>query len=91
MNDPTEGIVDTEKALEREVDILSERFPDGEREALDRDVRAAYTALQQEARVGGHLVALTRARVIDRLRELGIHPDPAAHRIDENPTTPAVE
>lgn len=91
MTGPAEGIADTEKGLQREVGILSERFRDVEREESDRGVREAYAALRQEARVGAHLVALTRSRVTDRLRELGIHPHRAAHQIDENPVDHTIQ
>jgi hypothetical protein len=74
MTEPMEGLIDTDTALDREVDILSEKFPDVSRDDLEREVRDAYAELEKQAHVSAHLVALTRASVMDRLRERGLHP-----------------
>jgi hypothetical protein len=68
----TGGLVDTETALQREVDVLSQRFPQLEREELERYVQDTYAELEQDAQVRAHLVAVTRARVTEKLRERGV-------------------
>lgn len=74
MSEPigTGGLVDTETALQREVDVLSQRFPQLEREELERYVQDTYAELEQDAQVRAHLVAVTRARVTEKLRERGV-------------------
>jgi protein-tyrosine phosphatase-like protein len=73
MNEPigTDGLVDSETALQREVDVLSQRFPQMERDELERYVRDTYAELERDAEVRAHLVAVTRARVTEKLRERG--------------------
>jgi len=66
------GLVDTATALRREVDVLTERFPQLERDELERYVQETYAELKRDAEVEAHLVALTRARVTEKLRERGI-------------------
>jgi len=68
----TGGLVDTETALQREVDVLSQRFPQLEREELERYVQDTYAELEQDAQVRAHLVAVPRARVTEKLRERGV-------------------
>ncbi len=74
MSEPigTGGLVDTETALQREVDVLSQRFPQLEREELERYVQDTYAELEQDAQVRAHLVAVPRARVTEKLRERGV-------------------
>jgi len=73
MTEPigTGGLVDTETALQREVDVLAERFPDVDRGELDRIVRGTFEKLKRDAEVESHLLAVTRAQVTDELRERG--------------------
>jgi hypothetical protein len=73
MNEPigTDGLVSTETALQREVDVLAQRFPEMDRAELDRFVRETYAELENEAEVRAHLVAVTRATVTEKLRVRG--------------------
>ena len=84
MNEPigTDGLVSTETALQREVEVLAQRFPDLDRDELDRYVRETYAELESDAQVRAHLVAVTRAAVTEKLRARGI----AIHvRSDDRP------
>jgi hypothetical protein len=74
MTEPigTGGLVDTETALRREVDVLTQRFPQLERDELERYVQETYAELKRDAEVEAHLIALTRARVTEKLRERGV-------------------
>ena len=60
-----------ETALQREVEVLTQRFPDVDRAELDRYVRDTYTELEHDAEVRAHLVAVTRAMVTEKLRARG--------------------
>jgi hypothetical protein len=51
MSELTDGIIDTETTLVREIDTLSECFPQVSRQDLENDVRAAYQELEQQAHV----------------------------------------
>jgi hypothetical protein len=75
MNEPigTDGLLDTRTALNREVEVLAQRFPDIDRDELARYVRDTYAELEHEAAVRAHLVALTRAQVTEKLRQRGLH------------------
>ncbi len=68
MTEPigTGGLVDTETALRREVDVLTQRFPQLERDELERYVQETYAELKRDAEVEAHLFALTRARVTEK-------------------------
>ena len=88
MTEPVDGLINDETALAREVEILCEKYPQLSREDLEREVRTAYEQLRERANVGAHLIALTRAQVMDRLRERGLHVDPVAHRIDQASAQP---
>jgi hypothetical protein len=65
------GIVDTETALQREVEVLTQRFPLVARAELERCVRDTYEELKRDAEVEAHLLAVTRAQVTEKLRERG--------------------
>jgi hypothetical protein len=65
------GLVDTGTALHREVEVLAARFPQVEREELDRCVHETYAELEHDAEVQSHLVAVTRAQVTEKLRARG--------------------
>jgi hypothetical protein len=73
MTEPigTGGIVDTETALQREVEVLAQRFPGVEHAELERCVRDTYHELKQNAEIEAHLLAVTRAQVTEKLRERG--------------------
>jgi hypothetical protein len=65
------GVVNPEVALRREVDTLTQRFPDVDRDELEQEVHATYDRLKEEARVDAHLVAMTEGQVTDELRKRG--------------------
>ncbi|MFI5897879.1 three-helix bundle dimerization domain-containing protein [Actinoplanes sp. NPDC051513] len=72
MTEPaTDGVVDPETALRREVDTLAQRFPDVDRAELDERVHATYRRLKEDATVDAHLVAMTEGQVTEELRERG--------------------
>ena len=73
MTEPvgTGGLVDAQTALHREIEVLTQRFPQVEREELDRCVHETYDELKHDAEVQSHLVALTRAQVTEKLRAQG--------------------
>ncbi len=70
MNEPvgTDGLVDVDTALDREVDVLSDMFPEVDRAEIARCVHETYADLERGAHVKSHLVALTRAKVSEKLR-----------------------
>jgi hypothetical protein len=65
------GLVDAGTALRREVEILTQRFPQVDREELDRCVHETYDELKHDAEVQAHLVAVTRVQVTEKLRARG--------------------
>ena len=73
MKEPigSHGLVDTETALRREVEVLTMRFPQVDRAEIDRCVRDTYEELKRGAEVEAHLLAVTRAKVTDKLQERG--------------------
>lgn len=77
------SVLDVHGALDREVDQLARRFPDIDRENIDKQVRDVYAALAVHATIRLHLVTLTAARVGNMLRQrradarLGEHVDEA--------------
>jgi hypothetical protein len=58
-------------ALDHLTDSLTQRFPDVDRERIDREVYETYTRLEQHATVDDHLVAMTEGQVTDDLRRHG--------------------
>ncbi len=70
MSEPvgTEGLADIDTALDREVDVLSNVFRDVDRAEIARCVHETYAELERGAAVKSHLVALTRAKVSEKLR-----------------------
>jgi hypothetical protein len=70
-DEPIEGLLDTETALRREIDVLAERFPGLPRPELEREVRRTYAELEQDATVHAHVLAVTRAKVTEDLRRRG--------------------
>jgi hypothetical protein len=71
VNEPIEGLLDNETALRREVDVLAQRFPQLPHAELEREVRKAYAELESDATVRAHLLALTRSKVTEDLRQRG--------------------
>jgi hypothetical protein len=67
----TGGLVDSETALERETDVLTQRFPQVPRDELGRYVRDTYAELKRDAHIESHLLAVTRAQVTEKLRARG--------------------
>jgi hypothetical protein len=67
----TGGLVDPATALRREVEVLTQRFPQVDRDELDRCVHETYDELKHDAEVQSHLVAVTRAQVTEKLRTRG--------------------
>lgn len=65
------GLVDPEIALQRQVETLSQRFPDVDRAELAERVQATYDRLKDEATVDSHLVAMTEKQVTEDLRGSG--------------------
>ena len=57
--------------LEREADIVAERFPDVPRATIDQTVREVYRELAATATVRGHLFTVTGSVVMNRLRDKG--------------------
>ncbi|MEN3310093.1 MAG: hypothetical protein V7603_6295 [Micromonosporaceae bacterium] len=74
MSEPvgTNGLLDTQTALDREVDVLAQRFPQVDQAELGRCVRDTYAELERDAEIRSHLVALTRAQVSEKLRQRGL-------------------
>lgn len=74
MTDPVNvgGIVDIETALQREIDVLAQRFPQVERTDLERRVRDTYSQLKHGAEIQAHLLAVTSAQVTRTLGEEGV-------------------
>jgi hypothetical protein len=74
MSEPagTNGLLDTRTALEREVDVLAQRFPQVDQAELERCVLDTYAELERDAEIRSHLVALTRAQVSEKLRQRGL-------------------
>ena len=75
MDEPTgaDGVLDVEVALQREVDFLASRFPDLDREEIDKEVHETYNELERNASIRTHLFTVTGAHVGDVLRNRGAH------------------
>ncbi|WP_433050424.1 three-helix bundle dimerization domain-containing protein [Dactylosporangium sp. CS-033363] len=58
---------DIETALQREITIVQERFPDAPAGEVERVVRDTYNELLSEAEVETHVLSLTRHQVVERL------------------------
>ena len=78
MDEPSgaEGLVDVETALQREIDTLTQRFPDLDRAKIDAEVHETYSELESHATIHSHLVTVTAHHVGDVLRERGEHFQP---------------
>ncbi|MEV0718079.1 three-helix bundle dimerization domain-containing protein [Asanoa sp. NPDC050611] len=85
MTEPagTDGIVDPETALRREVDTLAVRFPDVDRAEIEERVRATHERLKEEATVDSHLLAMTEGQVTDELRGRGETVHVRGHDVDD--------
>jgi hypothetical protein len=76
MERPRDGVAhlgDIETALQREVDVLSQRVPTADRDEVDTCVRATYAELLRDAEVETHVLAVTRAKVSDIMQRRGHH------------------
>jgi adenylosuccinate lyase len=73
MTEPaaSRGLVEPEIALERQIETLTQRFPDVERGEIAERVHETYERLKQEATVDSHLVAMTEKQVTEDLRRDG--------------------
>jgi len=61
----------TEADLDREVDVIAERFPDVPRATIDDAVHEVYRELAATATVRAHLFTITGSVVMNRLRAQG--------------------
>ena len=57
--------------LDREVDLVAERFPDVPRATIDGAIRRTYHELAVNATVRAHLFTITGSVVMNRLRAEG--------------------
>lgn len=73
MTEPTAegGLADPDVALDREVEALSQRFPDIDPAELRGLVHETYDRLKDHAAVNDHLVAMTENQVTEQLRARG--------------------
>jgi hypothetical protein len=69
MTEPAggDGLVDTETALNHQVEALCQRFPEVPRNDIDRRIHRAYDELRRNARVQSHLISLCSAQVTEEL------------------------
>jgi hypothetical protein len=65
-------ISNVDAELQREADLVAERFPDAPRAAIDEAVREAYHELAATATVRAHLFTITGSVVMNRLRAEGL-------------------
>ena len=75
---------DIELGIRREIEVVAERFPETDREVVERVVREVLADLQDEATVEAHLLAVTRNEAIHRLEASG-HTFQAAEPPDPEP------
>jgi hypothetical protein len=68
----TGSITDVETALRREIELLTERFPQVPEHELSSAVRMTYERLKRDAVVDSHLVAVTREVVVNELHDQGV-------------------
>ena len=61
------GLVDPATALDREVDILAQRFPEVGRDEIDQRVHDTYDEVTEDATVKSHLSAVTENKVTNDL------------------------
>jgi hypothetical protein len=66
--------------LDREADVVAERFPDVPRATIDEAVHAVYGELAATATVRVHLFTITGAVVMNRLRTQGFTYRPPTRR-----------
>ncbi|MDG4797344.1 hypothetical protein [Micromonospora sp. WMMD1082] len=79
---------DPERAVEREIEVVAERFPDTDVTAVEAAVRQVVAELRAEAEVETHVLALARHRVYDRLIEQGYDFQPGTDSSAESPAGP---
>ncbi|WP_433113788.1 three-helix bundle dimerization domain-containing protein [Micromonospora sp. CA-246542] len=70
MTEPaaSDGLVDPEIALERQVETLKQRFPDADESEISTLVHETHQRLKDGASIDSHLVALTEKQVTEKLR-----------------------
>ncbi|WP_433534588.1 three-helix bundle dimerization domain-containing protein [Micromonospora sp. CA-249363] len=70
MTEPaaSDGLVDPEIALERQVETLKQRFPDADEGEISTLVHETHQRLKDGASIDSHLVALTEKQVTEELR-----------------------
>ena len=73
------GVRNVDAELDREVDLVAERFPDVPRETIDVAVRQTYDELAANATVRAHLFTITGSVVMNRLRADGATYRPPNH------------
>jgi hypothetical protein len=68
---------DLETALQRETEVVAERFPNTDPGDVDRLVRDVFAELRDDSTVEAHLLAVTRNAAIRRLEAQGEQFEPA--------------
>ena len=72
MSAPTDfHIRNVDAELEREADLLGERFPDAPRATIEQAIREVYHELSATATIRAHLLTITGSVVMTRLRAQG--------------------
>lgn len=74
------GLRDIDAELEREADLVADRFPDVPRETIVQAIREVYRELAANATVRTHLFTITASVVMNRLRAQGATFRPPAAR-----------
>jgi hypothetical protein len=62
-----QGLVDNDTALQREADLISERFPDLPAEEVERRLHEGYDELAEHATIQSHLVTVAGASLTNEL------------------------
>ena len=75
MSEPagTNGLVDTETALQREAEVIGARFPEVSRAEVERRLRESFEQLANGATVQSHLVTVAGAALTNELLAEGKH------------------
>jgi hypothetical protein len=69
MTDPVNagGLVNNETALERETELISERFPELSRDEIDQRLHANFDQLDETATIKSHLVTVAGSELTNEL------------------------
>jgi hypothetical protein len=69
MSDPagTDGLIDHETALEREADLIAERFPNVAHGDVERRLHEGFDELSDSATIHTHLVTVAGSAVTNEL------------------------